>query len=580
MNWALGTLLVLIIIFLSSSYSKKKKKAKLQKKLLKDWGSPKKEERFNFDSINKYFENNKHKASAFHIISDRTKADLDIDELFKFIDRTSSKIGQQYLYYKLRTIGHFNEFERFDSLIKIFEKDKNLSIACQTQLSKLDSKEVYDLEELFNGEGIKKPKTLWLSYVLALSVFLLILASFFVNPIYFLPLIPIYVVNLIFHYRNKNNLIYYLNGAKQLSTSLAVARRLSEYTQIKSFYKTFPFINKIGKIQFKTQFLTIEKNLHNEYAIFAWFLIENIKILFNFEVILFFSFIDSVIKEKDSIESMYTLIGEVDSAISAASLKSNVRFCTPHFVSTNKIEVSEISHPLILNCVPNDFDLQDRSLLITGSNMSGKTTFIRTVAINGILAQTLNLCFAKTYTAPFLKLFSSVRISDNLFDDTSYYLQEVLTIKELLEASLSEAPCLFVLDEVFKGTNTIERISGGQAILSYLNKGNNYVIVSTHDIELTELLEEENYELYHFTEKIENDTLTFDHKLKKGRLKTRNAIKILELYGYPEEIIASAKSTEKSISGLLISILVILLSQAICSQPSSSKSPSSSWSVS
>jgi len=547
MNWALGTLLVLIIIFLLSNYSKKKKIAKLQKKLLKGWGSPKKEELFNFDSIDKYFENNKHKASAFHIISERTKTDLDIDELFKFIDRTTSRIGQQYLYYKLRTIGHLNELKRFDSLIKIFEKDKNLSIACQTQLSKLDSKEVYDLEELFNGEGVKKPKTLWLSYVLAISVFLLILASF-VNPIYFLPIIPIYVVNLIFHYRNKNNLIYYLNGAKQLSTSLAVAKQLAEFTQIKSFYKTFPFINKIGKIQFKTQFLTIEKNLHNEYAIFAWFLIENIKILFNFEVILFFSFIDSVIKEKDSIESMYTFIGEVDSAISTASLKSNIRFCTPHFVSTNKIEVSEISHPLIFDCVPNDFDLQNSSLLITGSNMSGKTTFIRTVAINGILAQTLNLCFAKTYAAPFLKLFSSIRISDSLFDDTSYYLQEVLIIGELLKASLSETPCLFVLDEVFKGTNTIERISGGKAILSYLNQGNNHVIVSTHDIELADLLEEDNYELYHFTEKIEDDTLTFDHKLKKGRLKTRNAIRILELYDYPEEIIASAKSTEKSIS--------------------------------
>ncbi len=547
MNWALGILLILIFILLSTNYSKKKKIGKLQKKLLHNWGKPKKEEHFNFDSINKYFENNRHKSSAFHIISDRIKTDLDIDELFKFIDRTSSKIGQQYLYFKLRTIGRLTELEQFDSLIKIFEEDKNLGIACQTRLSKLDSKEVYGLGELINGEEIKKPKTLWLSYALALSVFLMILAGF-VNPIYFLPIIPIYAVNLVFHYRNKNNIIYYLNGVKQLSASLSVAKHLSEFKQIRSFYKTFPFISKIGKIQFKMQFLSIEKNLDNEFAFLAWFLIEHIKILFNIEVILFFSFIDSVIKEKDGIESMYAFIGEVDSAISTASLKSNIPFCTPHFVSTNKMEITVVTHPLIADCVANSFDLQDSSLLLTGSNMSGKTTFIRTVAINSILAQTLNLCFAKTYTAPFLKLFSSIRISDNLFDDTSYYLQEVLTIKELLEASLSETPCLFVLDEVFKGTNTIERISGGKAILSYLNKGNNYVIVSTHDIELAELLEEDNYELYHFAEQIENDILTFDHKLQKGKLKTRNAIRILELYDYPQEIIASAKSTEKSIS--------------------------------
>ena len=99
----------------------------------------------------------------------------------------------------------------------------------------------------------------------------------------------------------------------------------------------------------------------------------------------------------------------------------------------------------------------------------------------------------------------------------------------------------------FKGTNTVERISGGKAILSYLNKGNNLVFVSTHDIELTELLETENYELFHFSETIESNELTFDHKLKKGKLKTRNAIKILELYNYPTEIITEAKGIERSI---------------------------------
>ena len=97
----------------------------------------------------------------------------------------------------------------------------------------------------------------------------------------------------------------------------------------------------------------------------------------------------------------------------------------------------------------------------------------------------------------------------------------------------------------FKGTNTIERVSGGKAILSYLNKENNIVLVSTHDIELTDILSQEKFELFHFTEQIENNGLTFDHKLKEGKLKTRNAIKILELYNYPSEIIKDARRTEK-----------------------------------
>ena len=210
-----------------------------------------------------------------------------------------------------------------------------------------------------------------------------------------------------------------------------------------------------------------------------------------------------------------------------------------------KITVKDIYHPLIKTCIVNDLDLSNKSLLLTGSNMSGKTTFIRSISINSVLAQTINICFAKEYVAPFFKLYSSIRITDDILENTSYYLEEVLTIKELIDASNSQNPCLFVLDEIFKGTNTIERISGGKAILSYLNKGNNVVLVSTHDIELTDILSKENFELFHFSEQIENNELTFDHKLKEGKLKTRNAIKILELYNYPKEIIEDARITEK-----------------------------------
>jgi len=99
---------------------------------------------------------------------------------------------------------------------------------------------------------------------------------------------------------------------------------------------------------------------------------------------------------------------------------------------------------------------------------------------------------------------------------------------------------LFILDEVFKGTNTVERISAAKAILSYLNRNDNIVVVSTHDIELADMLEGE-YDLYHFTETVENSKLHFDHRIKPGQIRTRNAIKILELANYPAEIISEAR---------------------------------------
>lgn len=543
MNWILGITSVLVLIFLVNNYYRKKKFKNLKVTLLKNWGKQKENEYFNFYIIKQYFENNFRKDQSYHQISERTSVDLDIDELFKFIDRTSSKIGQQYLYFKIRTIDTIEKLKKFDLLSNLFLNNEKLRVNSQLILSKLNSQNSYDLEKLINDKPIEKPNYLKFIYASSFTSVLLIIIGFF-NPIFFLFLIPIFSINTIFHYKNKENVTYYISAVNQLSKALKVSKELSSFDEIKLHFSDLTFIKKVSTIQTKTEFIAFENQLTNEYALLFWLIIELLKIQFMIEYIIFYSFVDSISKEKENIDKLFQFIGEIDSAISVASLKSDkLENCEPKFTTEKHIYTKEIIHPLIENCIANDINLSEKSLLLTGSNMSGKTTFIRTIAINSILAQTLNVCFAKEYSAPFMKVYSSIRITDDLLEDTSYYLKEVLTIKELIEASNDKNPCLFVLDEIFKGTNTIERISGGKAILSFLNKNNHIVLVSTHDIELTDLLVKENYELFHFSELIEKEELIFDHKLKEGKLKTRNAIKILELYKYPTEIITDARKT-------------------------------------
>jgi len=180
--------------------------------------------------------------------------------------------------------------------------------------------------------------------------------------------------------------------------------------------------------------------------------------------------------------------------------------------------------------------------------MSGKTTFLRTLIINSILAQTIYTCFADTFESPIVKQFSSIRIDDSVLEGTSYYFEEVNTMATLINEVATSNQNIFVLDEVFKGTNTVERIASAKAILSYLNRKNNIVIVSTHDIELSRMLEKE-YDLFHFVETIQNNEFHFDHKLKPGPLRTRNAIRILEMANYPEEIIQEAQHISKILDG-------------------------------
>src|SRR5690606_7782082 len=137
---------------------------------------------------------------------------------------------------------------------------------------------------------------------------------------------------------------------------------------------------------------------------------------------------------------------------------------------------------------------------------------------------------------PVTRIFSAIRISDDLMNDKSYYFEEVLTIKEMMVESENGKTNLFLLDEIFKGTNTVERISASKAVLSSLAKNGNIVFVSNHDIELTDMLSKE-YELFHFSEIINGKNIDFDYQLKEGKLRNRNAIRILQINGYPNEVV-------------------------------------------
>jgi len=230
-------------------------------------------------------------------------------------------------------------------------------------------------------------------------------------------------------------------------------------------------------------------------------------------------------------------------AISIGSLRTGLPyFSHPTFLEkTKELQVKGLYHPLISDCVSNDIHLKNKSLLLTGSNMAGKSTFIKAINLNILSSQVLNTSFAKTYIAPVWRLMTSMTIKDDLTENSSYYMEEVNSIQNLIKSSEdTDNQYLFTIDEIFKGTNTIERISTAKAILEYLNVNDHLVLVSTHDIELTKMLNE-GFDLYYFQESITDQALSFDYQLKKGILRKSNAIKILEISGYPETITEEAK---------------------------------------
>ncbi|WP_321368089.1 hypothetical protein [uncultured Draconibacterium sp.] len=515
---------------------KKKKREELQTTFGKV-----KADSFHFDLIDRYFRA-KDNSNTFQTLSDKTCNDLDFEELFMFLDRTHSKVGQQFLYQTLRTIPKsVNNSD--ETLINHFFYDTDFRTSVQLQLEELKSTDAYYISTLFQEEHQKAPKWFFIIkilFVLSLASVLLIAVS--EQIIFFL--FGIFIVNMVIHFWNKRNLYKYLSSVPQLLRLTKVAAELYKderlATQNRGLGKSLKTISGVRK---RLLFFRLEAKMDNDLASLVAGFIELFKILFLVEPLFLFGVLKRLDSMRREMDDVFSFVGKIDVLLSIAALRHGAtNYCIPTIsAQPNKLQAKNLIHPLLPNCVENDINIDHKSVLLTGSNMSGKTTFIRAVGINVICGLTLNTCFAASFVMPRMRVFSAIRISDDLLNDKSYYFEEVLTIKTMLNAGKEEVPNLFLLDEIFKGTNTIERISAGKAVLSSLAGESNIVLVSTHDIELADLLQDE-YDLFHFSENVNHNTVDFDYRIKDGKLKTRNAIRILEINDYPENIIKEANA--------------------------------------
>ena len=516
------------------------RKKRIKEKLLSEFGKLKIDS-FDFDKIESYFRKKDH-STAFQTLSDKTCNDLDFQELFLFLDRTNSKVGQQYLYNKLRSIPADSTGNiKNERILDEFTNNPDFRVSVQSQLSKLNEREVYYIASLFQDETLQPPKWYLIVPLLSFSSVLSFIMAFF-QPIFFLVVLGLSIINIVIHLWNKKNLNNYFSSIPQLSKLNGVAQELYKNDIFKeinpNLMKSASVINKVSN---RMSFFNLEVKIQSDQQIFFWAILELVKIVFLIEPLFLFGTLKRIDTKRKEIEDVFLFVGEIDTIVSIASLRKGLKnFCTPKITDGQKrLFAQEVYHPLIENCVKNNLKVNDKSILLTGSNMSGKTSFIRTIAINVITGLTINTCFAAHFSMPRVRIFSAIRISDDLMNNKSYYFEEVVTIKEMIDKSKEEVINLFLLDEIFKGTNTVERISAGKAVLSSLNEENNIVFVSTHDIELADLLKNE-YDLYHFSEIVDHKTVDFDYKLKDGKLKNRNAIRILQINDYPESIIKEA----------------------------------------
>jgi len=287
-----------------------------------------------------------------------------------------------------------------------------------------------------------------------------------------------------------------------------------------------------------TSWLMFEPGQSNELVSSIY---EYVNLLFLFDVNAFAFGTEALRGAREVMRGMFEAIGHIDAAQSIAAWRLTLpQWTTPDFTETRKaMHVEEVVHPLLSDAVPNSLDIDHTSVLVTGSNMSGKTTFVRTLGVNAVLAQTLHTACARAWRAPLLRVRTSIGRAESLVEGRSYYLAEVESVRELVRAKDRSRQYFFLLDELFRGTNTTERIAAAYAVLAYLNRDSDLVVVATHDLEVLDLLGSA-FAAHHFREQIADDVLTFDYRIQPGPSSTRNAIALLKYMQYPDAVVADA----------------------------------------
>ena len=172
-------------------------------------------------------------------------------------------------------------------------------------------------------------------------------------------------------------------------------------------------------------------------------LLDYIRMLFHVDIIKFNSMLSFIKENRPIINRIYSNIGYLDTCIAVASFRVSLDYyCQPKLVKSSKplIQVKDLYHPLLSDPVPNSID-EDKSVLITGSNASGKSTFIKTMALNAILSQTLYTSISREYNASFFIIYTSMALRDSIFRNESYYIVEIKSLKRILDRVNNESLC-------------------------------------------------------------------------------------------------------------------------------------------
>ncbi|MCP1995548.1 DNA mismatch repair protein MutS [Flavobacterium sp. HSC-61S13] len=473
--------------------------------------------------------------------------DLDIfgaQSLFQFLNRTASYVG------KFQLAGLLNQVLTPKEILENQEAVKELSTQIEwrqniSALSKMAPIHANEYEKIkhwaSNSAETLSTVRLIASFAVPALLLIAILGTWLLEHTFWG-----YLVSLLF----TANLILATSKTRDIQKEIVGADKIHETIQNYSL-----IIRKIEKSEFKgaklQRFVALftegERSVSQELKeLSAYF--EKINTIANvFVMVVFNGFfqyhihvLNGLLKWKKqhapAVPKWLDAIGELEALNALANYSYNNRgYCFPVLNTEGKMNFKDLGHPLIdaSKRVSNDIDFTNqRFVILTGSNMSGKSTFLRTVGVNLILAGIgAPICSSKASFFP-MPLFVSMRLEDSLSDSESYFYAEVKRLKLIVE-SVKEEPCFVLLDEILRGTNSDDKQSGTIGVILKLIQDQTFGMIATHDLEVCEITKDHPTILTNkcFEVEMHDDELFFDYKIYDGICKNKNATFIMKKMG-------------------------------------------------
>ena len=465
-------------------------------------------------------------------IDDKTWSDLNMDTLFHKINFNFTAIGEMRLYATLRGMFKVNQ----TSLINMFKDNKVFRLNVSYILSKI-GKNVYPL---FPDQMLPTKRNILLMFC-PLLPFIGFAFIFLIPSKGILICLTFMILNAILSFKLKKS---YDQDLKSVFYTANVIKQSQALSKIEST----PAIS-VDFTHFKAsrRFSGLLARVESQDMVSS--IIMFIKLVFMIDYVLFHLIQRSYFKYQEEVMACYDYISILDNHYSIAMYQHTLtHYCYPKINNNiNGLQMKSIIHPLLdeENAIANTIEISNH-ILLTGSNASGKSTFMKAVALNLILAQSIQTATAHSFIYQPGYVMTSMANADDVLSGDSYFMSELKSIRRLFNTHQCNKIYCFI-DEIFKGTNTTERIAASESVLSYLDNQKAYqVIAATHDVELSTLLEN-TYNNYHFNESIQENSIFFDYKIKPGKANTRNAIELLRITQFPIDIYQRAQQNIRNL---------------------------------